>query len=90
MAGALTAGALTRRFGLGFVIVGTHALAAGSFFLIPLAFVLASLAIALLMAASFVGGCSITLGSIAELSLRQGMTPHRLQGRMNATMRSLN
>jgi hypothetical protein len=55
---------------MGSVIVGTHALAAASFFLIPLAVVLASLAIALLMAAAFVGGCSIILGSIAELSLR--------------------
>ncbi|MDQ6669466.1 MAG: MFS transporter [Chloroflexota bacterium] len=90
LAGALAAGAFTRRFGLGFVIVGTHALAAANFFLIPLAVVLAWLAIPLLMAAAFVGGCAITLGSIAELSLRQGMTPHRLQGRMNATMRSLN
>jgi predicted MFS family arabinose efflux permease len=32
----------------------------------------------------------ITLGSIGELSLRQGITPQHLQGRMNATMRSLN
>jgi hypothetical protein len=42
------------------------------------------------MSAAFLFGCSVTLGSIAELSLRQGMTPGRLQGRMNATMRSLN
>jgi MFS family permease len=90
LAGALTAGAFTRRFGLGPVMVGTHALAGAGVFLIPLAVVLPPLAVGLLMAAAFVGGSSITLGSIAELSLRQGMTPSRLQGRMNATMRSLN
>ena len=32
----------------------------------------------------------ITLGSVCELTLRQQVTPDRLQGRMNATMRSLN
>jgi MFS family permease len=90
LAGALTAGALTRRFGLGLVIVATHALAGASSFLIPLALLLGPLAVPVLMLAAFAGGCSITLGSIGELSLRQGMTPHRLQGRMNATMRSLN
>ena len=90
LAGALTAGAVTRRFGLGAVIVGTHALAGASVFLIPLAVVAGPLSVPVLMAAAFVAGSSITLGSIAELSLRQGMTPSRLQGRMNATMRSLN
>jgi hypothetical protein len=32
----------------------------------------------------------LTAGSIAEISLRQSITPARLQGRMNTTMRSLN
>ena len=45
LAGALTAGALTRRFGLGVVIVGTHALAGASFFLNPLAVLLGPLAV---------------------------------------------
>jgi hypothetical protein len=44
----------------------------------------------LLMLAAFIAGLMITLGSISELSLRQGITPQHLQGRMNATMRSLN
>jgi predicted MFS family arabinose efflux permease len=90
LAGALAAGAFTRRFGLGSVIVATHALAGASVFLIPLAVVSGQLTVPMLMVAAFVFGCAITLGSIAELSLRQGMTPSRLQGRMNATMRSLN
>lgn len=51
--------------------------------------VVASFAVPLLMAAAFVFNCAITLGNVAELSVRQGMTPDRLQGRMNATMRSL-
>jgi predicted MFS family arabinose efflux permease len=90
LAGALAAGAFTRRFGLGSVIVGTQALAGASVFLIPLAVVSGPLTVPVLMAAAFAFGCTVTLGSIAELSLRQGMTPSRLQGRMNATMRSLN
>jgi predicted MFS family arabinose efflux permease len=32
----------------------------------------------------------LTAGSVAEISLRQEITPARLQGRMNTTMRSLN
>ena len=32
----------------------------------------------------------LTAGSVAEISLRQAITPARLQGRMNTTMRSLN
>jgi MFS family permease len=90
LVGAFTASVVARRFGLGPVIVATHAVAGASVFLIPLAALAPALAVPVLMGAALVAGLSITLGSIAELSLRQGMTPSRLQGRMNATMRSLN
>jgi predicted MFS family arabinose efflux permease len=58
--------------------------------LVPLSAWQPAAAVPLLMSSSFVAGLAITLGSIGELSLRQGMTRQRLQGRMNATMRSLN
>jgi predicted MFS family arabinose efflux permease len=90
LVGSLIAEACTRRFGLGAVIVSTHAMAGASVFSIPLAASVGPLAVPLLMLGTFVLGLMITLGSIGELSLRQGMTPARLQGRMNATMRSLN
>ena len=59
--------------------------------LLPLsAVVWSGLAVPLLTLASLLFGLLVTIGSVAELSLRQGMTPPDLQGRMNATMRSLN
>jgi MFS family permease len=90
LAGAVSAGFFVKRFGLGPVILATHALAGASVFLIPLSVAVGPLAVPVLMIAAFVFGLGVTLGSIAELSVRQGITPTRLQGRMNATMRSLN
>src|SRR6266498_3750077 len=88
--GSALAGATARRWGLGPQIVISQILAGAAFMLIPVAASLPSAAVPLLMVGSFVSGFMITLGSIGELSLRQGSTPQHLQGRMNATMRSLN
>jgi MFS family permease len=88
--GSVVAGPSTRRWGLGPQIVITHVLAGAAVLLIPLAAWQPAAAVPLLMIGSFVAGLMITLGSIGELSLRQGITPQRLQGRMNATLRSLN
>ncbi len=88
--GSALAGATARRWGLGPQIVISQILAGAAFMLIPVAASLPSAAVPLLMVGSFVSGFMITLGSIGELSLRQGITPQHLQGRMNATMRSLN
>jgi predicted MFS family arabinose efflux permease len=88
--GSLVAGASIRRWGLGPQIVISHTCAGAALLLIPVAAWQPSAAIPLLMTASFLAALMITLGSIGELSLRQGITPEHLQGRMNATMRSLN
>jgi predicted MFS family arabinose efflux permease len=39
------------------------------------------------MLASFIGGVCTPLYNINQVSLRQAITPDRLQGRMNASMR---
>jgi len=88
--GSVVAGAAARRWGLGPQIVVSQILAGAAIMLIPAAAWLPAAAVPLLMIGSFVAGLMITLGSIGELSLRQGITPQHLQGRMNATMRSLN
>jgi predicted MFS family arabinose efflux permease len=44
----------------------------------------------LLCAAQFVFGLSVGLDGPVELGYRQSVTPDRLQGRMNATIRSVN
>jgi predicted MFS family arabinose efflux permease len=88
--GSVTAGTLAHRLGLGPQIVGSQILAGAAVMLIPLAAWQRGAAVPLLLIGSFVAGLAITIGSIGELSLRQGITPQHLQGRMNATMRSLN
>jgi MFS family permease len=65
-------------------------------FLFPVAFVLVVLAphgvvaVVLIAAGMSVFGFAVGLGSPIELTYRQSVTPDRLQGRMNATIRSLN
>jgi len=44
----------------------------------------------LLCCAQFLFGLSISLASPVEMAYRPAVTPDRLQGRMNTTMRSLN
>ena len=87
--GALLAGPLARRFGLGPTIVGSIFVSGVSAFLIPLAGGPPAAAIALLAAASFLGGLGGPVYNISQVSLRQAIVPGRLQGRMNATMRFL-
>jgi hypothetical protein len=43
--------------------------------------------VGLLALAGFVGGISAVVYNVNQVSLRQAITPERMQGRMNATMR---
>jgi predicted MFS family arabinose efflux permease len=88
--GSAVAGTSARRLGLGPQIVYSQIVAGAAIMIIPLAAWQRTAAVPLLLIGSFLAGLAITLGSIGELSLRQGITPQHLQGRMNATMRSLN
>jgi MFS family permease len=54
---------------------------------VPLALFLP--AVPWLIFVSFVDACAITIMDIQQVSLRQGVTPQHLQGRMNATFRTL-
>jgi MFS family permease len=54
---------------------------------VPLALFLP--AVPWLIFVSFVDACAITVMDIQQVSLRQGVTPSHLQGRMNATFRTL-
>ncbi len=79
---------LTRRFGLGYGIVGGLLLVGLSDLLIPL--VDGSVAVAaivmVLMTAQFFFGLGLVIFNTGQMSVRQAITPDRLQGRMNATM----
>ena len=83
--GALSAERLARRFGIGHTIVWS-ALAS------PLALVFVAIAppqapIPFLVAGGVIGAATAVIYNINQVSLRQAITPERMQGRMNATMR---
>ncbi len=82
---ALTTSLVTRRVGVGRMLVLTSVgfcLAA-----LPVAAVPDDLTFAALAAWGFIGGYSGVAWNINQVSLRQAITPPRMQGKMNATMR---
>ncbi len=87
--GALAANRVAQRFGLGPAILGSAAVGGVASILLPLASGSLWLAIPLLIANYFIISISSVVYNINQVSLRQAITPHRLQGRMNASMRFL-
>jgi MFS family permease len=85
--GAVSSGRLGRALGLGTTIVGAAVLFSLPAALIPLA--TRSTAWPLLIAAMFFTGFAGVVYNVNQVSLRQAITPLRMQGRMNATMRFL-
>ena len=85
--GALTAGRLAARFGLGRVIIGSMFI--GGLGFLPVGLATPATAYPLLILAAALGSFGVPVYNINQVSLRQAITPMRLQGRMNATMRFL-
>ncbi|MEU4768085.1 MFS transporter [Actinosynnema sp. NPDC023794] len=85
--GAVIASRLAGRFGLGRTIVGS-AIASG-LGLVLLPFAGPELSLPFLIGGRVLFGLSVPLFNITQVSLRQAVTPHRLLGRMNASMRFL-
>jgi MFS family permease len=88
LVGTLLPDWVARRFGLGPGLIGGLLLVGLSDLLIPL--VNDSLAVVViilvLMTAQFFFGLGFVIFNTGQVSLRQAITPDRLQGRMNATM----
>ena len=84
--GAVLAGWLTRRIGIGMTLLITPMIIGGSDLIIPLAGLVPHLAFPLVGLAQFLFGLARPILSINQVSLRQAITPKRLQGRMNATV----
>ncbi len=85
--GALAAGRLGARLGVGRTIVGSALLTGlGA---VPIALATPDTAVATLVLAGLLLSFGVPVYNINQVSLRQAITPHRLQGRMNATMRFL-
>src|SRR5438552_7489629 len=85
--GALSASEIARRIGLGpTLLVTTIAFGLGAL-LVPLAQF--GFAVPLLLASSMIGSFANPVYNINQVSLRQAITPDRVQGRMNATVRTV-
>ncbi len=86
LVGAVIAGRVATRLGVGRAIVGSALLAGVAGLLIPLA-PESAVAIPFIFLAEFVTGVMVVIYNVNQVSLRQAITPERMQGRMNATMR---
>jgi MFS family permease len=87
LVGALYTDRIARAFGVGPTIVGSAALFGVAAILVPLAWNSGLVSILFLIAAQLVGGIAGVVYNVNQVSLRQAITPDRLQGRMNASMR---
>lgn len=87
LTGALSAGRLGAHLGVGRVIVGSALL--GGVGTIPIALASPQTAFPMLVLAGLLFSFAVPVYNINQVSLRQAIAPHRLQGRMNATMRFL-
>ncbi|MDP8903921.1 MAG: MFS transporter [Chloroflexota bacterium] len=83
--GALLANRIGTRLGVGPTIIGAAIIFGPS--ALPVALATRDIAVPMLALAGFVGGFGGAVYNINQVSLRQAITPTRLQGRMNATMR---
>lgn len=84
--GALVAGRVAERFGLGTTLIGGACLAVAGDLLIPLAGLVPFGAVPILAMAELLVVFGVLIFGINQMSLRQAVTPPGLQGRMNATM----
>jgi MFS family permease len=86
LAGSLAATRLGMRFGCGRVIIASRMLTAGAWALIALS----TQSWILFGVGQLLFGLSLGVENANEMGYRQVVTPDALQGRMNATMRSIN
>ena len=85
LAGALVAGRLSTRLGVGPTIILTGAVAAPALMLVPAA--PKSAPIPFLIAAGVLSSFGLVIWRIAQVSLRQAITPDHMLGRVNAVSR---
>ena len=88
MIGASQAARLRRLFGVGGATLIGLAVGEPGALLVPFA-PKGNAAVAFLVASGILGGFGAVVYNIQQVSLRQAITPARIQGRMNATMRFL-
>jgi MFS family permease len=87
--GALQGSAIANRWGVGPALIGAISIGSLGALALPAARGPFTFAVAMLMLGWFVNSWANPVYNITQVSLRQAITPHRLQGRMNASMRFL-
>ena len=85
--GALAAPHMQKRFGVGKATIYASLISGPSALLVPLA--PKSFPLPFLVLSGILGGFGAVVYNIEQVSLRQAITPERLQGRMNSVMRFL-
>jgi len=90
LAGASASERVADRVGLFGTVAGARLLEAGGIAVVALAAVTPGSVLVLLGGGQLLLGLGLGLGGPVEMAYRQGVTPDRLQGRMNTTMRSAN
>jgi MFS family permease len=83
---AFNANRISSRFGVGRTIIGAAILGGPAFLVIPFA-PHGNAALAVIVPAFVLGGLSNVIYNVTQVSLRQAITPERIQGRMNSVMR---
>ena len=86
LAAAFTAGRVSRKFGVGRTIIGASVLG-GPGFLLPAFAPHGVAALAIIGPAMLVASFTNVVYNVTQVSLRQTITPARIQGRMNSVMR---
>ena len=87
LVGAIVVGAVVRKFGIGNSLALTNLLMGAAFLAWPLA--LLGSPVLVLAALMFFAGVCDSIYNVSQVSLRQAVTPSRLQGRMTATIRTV-
>jgi predicted MFS family arabinose efflux permease len=85
--GGISAGPARGRWGVGRVLLGSQILFGLFGMLVPLAVLFPAAALPLVVAAEFLQWVMVLVFSVNSVSLRQAITPDRLLGRVNGTMR---
>jgi MFS family permease len=83
---AFNANRISSRFGVGKTIIAASIIGAPTFLVVPFA-PEGNAALAVLIPAFIIGGLSNVIYNVTQVSLRQAITPERIQGRMNSVMR---
>lgn len=87
LAGSLLVARAARRWGLGTAMIGGLVLGGVGMLLTPLARDTGWVSLSLLIGQQLVADGAVTAYEVAQVSLRQAITPDRILGRVNATVR---